>query len=270
MAKESQNKNKKAKTTTKKTTKPAAKTTTKATNKTQTKKTTKKVATPVKKVVAKKPVEVKKVEVVEETVKVEKVEVKNNKKGLLNTIWWILGFVLPPVGLILFLVWKNDKKDDAKSAGVGALIATCIWAFLGLSLLLSEGESKGNKNNSGDNTYKTVDITECSDEVADWYTDIVNKKTVITVIASTTCPYCQQYKPVIKEYAKDNDLKLYFFETDKASDADYNAITSTFNLENYEGYIPYTFVVQDGKFLGDVTGGMEKSDIIKFLSSVGL
>lgn len=40
--------------------------------------------------------------------------------------WGLLGFCLPIVGLILFLVWKDTKPKTSKSAGVGALVSVII------------------------------------------------------------------------------------------------------------------------------------------------
>lgn len=37
--------------------------------------------------------------------------------------WAILGFFVPLVGLILWLVWMDDKPKCAKMAGLGALAA---------------------------------------------------------------------------------------------------------------------------------------------------
>lgn len=37
--------------------------------------------------------------------------------------WGLLGFCIPLVGLILWLVWKNDTPLKARSAGMGALIS---------------------------------------------------------------------------------------------------------------------------------------------------
>lgn len=37
--------------------------------------------------------------------------------------WGFLGFFFPVVGLILFLVWKDQKPLTAKKAGIGALIS---------------------------------------------------------------------------------------------------------------------------------------------------
>ncbi len=40
--------------------------------------------------------------------------------------WGILGFCIPIVGLILYLVWQKDKPLNAKNAGIGALIGFII------------------------------------------------------------------------------------------------------------------------------------------------
>lgn len=40
--------------------------------------------------------------------------------------WAILGFFIPLVGLILWLVWKDEKPKCAKMAGVGALVSVVI------------------------------------------------------------------------------------------------------------------------------------------------
>ncbi len=38
----------------------------------------------------------------------------------------VLGFCIPLVGLILFLVWKDTKPRSAKIAGIGALVSVAI------------------------------------------------------------------------------------------------------------------------------------------------
>lgn len=40
--------------------------------------------------------------------------------------WAILGFFFPLVGLILFLVWKDQKPLTSKKAGLGALIGVIV------------------------------------------------------------------------------------------------------------------------------------------------
>ena len=43
----------------------------------------------------------------------------NNDSGSFG--WALLGFFIPLVGLILYLVWKDEKPRTAKRAGKGAL-----------------------------------------------------------------------------------------------------------------------------------------------------
>lgn len=41
--------------------------------------------------------------------------------------WAVLGFFIPLVGLILFLVWKNEKPLSAKKAGIGAIVGVVAY-----------------------------------------------------------------------------------------------------------------------------------------------
>lgn len=41
-------------------------------------------------------------------------------------LWGLLGCCIPVVGLILFLVWKDQKPKTAKAAGIGALVSVIL------------------------------------------------------------------------------------------------------------------------------------------------
>lgn len=43
-----------------------------------------------------------------------------------NVLWGLLGCCIPIVGLILFLVWKDQKPKTAKVAGIGALVSVAL------------------------------------------------------------------------------------------------------------------------------------------------
>lgn len=43
--------------------------------------------------------------------------------------WGLLGCCIPIVGLVLFLVWKDQKPRTAKAAGIGALVAVGLSAL---------------------------------------------------------------------------------------------------------------------------------------------
>ncbi len=46
--------------------------------------------------------------------------------------WGLLGCCIPIVGLVLFLVWKDNKPKTAKAAGVGAIVGVvlCVIYYL--------------------------------------------------------------------------------------------------------------------------------------------
>lgn len=56
--------------------------------------------------------------------------------------WGLLGFCIPIVGLILFLVWREEKPVTAKTAGMGALIAVGVSvAFYIIAIVLGVAAS---------------------------------------------------------------------------------------------------------------------------------
>lgn len=57
----------------------------------------------------------------------KKVSTSNDNAGF---GYGVLGFFFPLVGLILYLCWKNEKPNTAKSVGKGALINVIVGAVL--------------------------------------------------------------------------------------------------------------------------------------------
>ena len=48
-----------------------------------------------------------------------------------GSIWWaVLGFLIPLVGLILFIVWMDNKPNSAKMAGIGALVSVILSVLI--------------------------------------------------------------------------------------------------------------------------------------------
>ena len=205
-------------------------------------------------------------EVVTEVKEIKKETKKNVNLGWL---WVLIGIVLPPVGIILYFVWKNKRKEDALKAGKAGLVALCIWAFVGISFILSDS-GENNNQNSGGTELKKVDVSLASDTIKNWYNDLNSGAGVVTVIASSTCPHCQNYKPIITEICEKEKIKLYFFESDQLSQDDYTILTNSINLQKYEGYVPYTFIVKDRNFVLDHTGEQDESGTRNMLTKAGL
>ena len=54
---------------------------------------------------------------------------KRPTAGVVDTggfLWGLLGFCVPLAGLIIFLIWKEERPMTAKAAGMGALISVII------------------------------------------------------------------------------------------------------------------------------------------------
>ena len=49
--------------------------------------------------------------------------------------WGLLGFCLPVVGLILFLVWKDSRPKNSKIAGKGALISVILLIVVYIAMI---------------------------------------------------------------------------------------------------------------------------------------
>ncbi|MBE6919908.1 MAG: zinc-ribbon domain-containing protein [Ruminococcaceae bacterium] len=50
--------------------------------------------------------------------------------------WGFLGCMIPLVGLILFLVWRDTKPKTSKAAGMGALISVIVSVVLYVVLMV--------------------------------------------------------------------------------------------------------------------------------------
>ena len=75
--------------------------------------------------------------------------------------WAVLGFFIPIVGLVLYLVWREQKPLSAKKAGMGALVSviagivlSVLW-FIIVAVIL--GSAAGNVTIADDfATYGTM------------------------------------------------------------------------------------------------------------------
>ncbi|MDD3129054.1 MAG: zinc ribbon domain-containing protein [Candidatus Izemoplasmatales bacterium] len=46
--------------------------------------------------------------------------------------WGLLGFCIPLVGLILYLVWKDEQPNNSKAVGKGALIGVIVSTIIAI------------------------------------------------------------------------------------------------------------------------------------------
>ena len=63
-----------------------------------------------------------------------------------SILWAILGFIIPIVGIILWIVWYNERPKDAKMAGIGALISIVVGIVLYFLVFAAIFTQMGNIN----------------------------------------------------------------------------------------------------------------------------
>lgn len=63
--------------------------------------------------------------------------IQNNAAQSDDSTWGfsLLGFFLPIVGLVLYLVWHDTLPKRAKASGIGAIIGACIPIILFILLI---------------------------------------------------------------------------------------------------------------------------------------
>ncbi len=113
---------------------------------------------------------------------------------------------------------------------------------------------------------KEEPIKEMSSNMEEWLTDTASDEYVVTVIAQTTCSHCINFKPVMQKANNEYEFKLYWLEADELTNNDYNALTGTYDLEDYSG-TPYTFITKNGEVLDHLSGERDYDTLVEFLEN---
>lgn len=116
------------------------------------------------------------------------------------------------------------------------------------------------------------------------YLNLVNsKKTTMAVFGRTNCYYCQQFMPVFNTVAKEYKLDIYYFDSLKFEEKEYNKIMNAglkvpascsengkeAKLESGFG-TPLTIFTKKGKVVDCISGYNTKADLTKKLKTVGM
>jgi len=126
-----------------------------------------------------------------------------------------------------------------------------IIIFLLILLLLFVNNGKGNLIELSYN-----DIKE----------KIENKENFVLCVSRTTCSHCADYKPKLKEVAKENNINIYYIDVDKYDEEEFS------NLISFDGSTPTTIFIKNGEeetTSNRINGDVSKSKIIEKLKSNG-
>ena len=114
---------------------------------------------------------------------------------------------------------------------------------------------------------------------ADEYIKKVNSKELtVAVFGYDACSYCNLYKPVFNKVAKDYNLNIYYFDSDKYNEEEYNkildldlTIPASCTTDGKETSLkngfpkPMTLVTKKGKLVGCIKGYVNEDSLVKKL-----
>lgn len=112
---------------------------------------------------------------------------------------------------------------------------------------------------------KSYIIDTSIDEVK---TMIENKETFILYIGSAECSHCSSYKPKLEDVTLEYEVTVYYIDTSKLSDNEYNELTE---IVSFSG-TPTTAFINKGEDLGTQThidGDVSKEKIINIFKNNG-
>jgi predicted bacteriocin transport accessory protein len=95
----------------------------------------------------------------------------------------------------------------------------------------------------------------------------------VLVLGQTGCSYCNKYKPVINEIAKEKNITINYLDVRNINQEEWNTLISNLNdyFKDHEQWgTPLTLIIKDKKVIDYQEGYNEKSTALKFLKDNGL
>ncbi len=86
---------------------------------------------------------------------------------------------------------------------------------------------------------------------------IDNKEVFVVIIERTTCSHCQNFMPVAEEFAKSNNVPMYYIDTDEMEEGDWDKLSksnSFFKKHGDEWGTPTTIALYGNKALDYIEG----------------
>ena len=149
---------------------------------------------------------------------------------------------------------------------IGIILFVAIIGFFGYKVFQNkkveiEHSDSYNENNLNQNKFIDIDIDE--------YLDILkDNKAHIVYIARPSCSYCQLETPILTDIVRNNNLKVYYLNTEGFYDAtimDYTEdgykLINSLDVFSEGISTPNTLIVKNNKVIDGVYGYVSKSEL---------
>lgn len=157
---------------------------------------------------------------------------------------------------------SKPKESFMSKYGVFIVIIGLLAIFLIIALVSGSGKDKS-KNSSN----KAGDVT--SIESSKWVEKSKEDNVMATVFAQTTCSWCEKFKPVVKEVIGETGATIYWIDVDVIPEEDFASFGEAYS-ELQDFGTPYTIITKAGKKVDEISGYVEKDELIDTLKENGI
>ena len=152
---------------------------------------------------------------------------------------------------------KNIKKTDIALI-VGAVLVIVLGFFV-----MKGTKAKPNYELpltlSGEVGLKKLSYAEYQEKVD-------NNEEFVIIIERTTCSHCQNFMPVAEDFAKENNVPMYYIDTDEMEEDDWSKLekSNTFFKEKSNSWgTPTTLVLAGSESIDAIEGETDSDSLLK-------
>lgn len=105
------------------------------------------------------------------------------------------------------------------------------------------------------------------------YEELLEKEgKIILIVGQTTCGYCTQYKPILNEIAKEENLIINYIDITSLTNDEYASFQESLNFfkENKGWGTPLTLIIEEKHVIDYKQGSRSKKDTLTYYRSLGL
>ena len=109
-----------------------------------------------------------------------------------------------------------------------------------------------------------VGLTKLS--YSEYQEKIDNNESFAVIIESATCSHCQSFMPVAEDFAKDNNLPMYYIDTDEMEDDEWSQLetSNTFFKKNSGNWgTPTTLVLAGSECVDYIEGETDADSLLE-------
>ena len=141
-----------------------------------------------------------------------------------------------------------------------------LLIIMSISILCScqtQEELKKKKELDNKNEIKeNLDKKNIPETTKEWIIDSKTEKT-LTIICTDKSKKCKEIKNNLKELEK--EIKTYYIEIDNITKEEKEIYKTTYELNNYTGYLPYIMLIDNDKLLDTKTDVYKLEDLKKII-----